>query len=427
MKKVFHALLLLLGFIAFSTQLNAQAKLSIQGILKKVDGSALIDGDYNLKFRIYNVEAGGTALWTETQTIALSGGVYSAILGEVTPLNIPFDQPYWVGVSVGSAIEMQPRIALTSAPYAISIIGQTNLFPSTGTVKSDNEIISGKLAVGQAALPTTQSVQVNGGILAKGGAPGADGANNTGYAFGAPGDNDSGLYSTNDSTVSLYINNVERLQVNGSGAVVTGNATIGGNATINGNVTLNNNGAINYGGVSGWRLVYRDDFENNNSSGWLSYGNLISSLGNPPKVFTYNTSSGVMGDFIGVRASGDNAQVLKKQYDLSAFPHSHVRVTFTYHAIDSWDFDGEVGWGGISDGIITRPSVGWKNVFSKAEEIAGFTLNYAGDSGDPDSAVDGLMTFQFTGNDLVVFFGGLNLEDISNETFAIDNVEVWVR
>ncbi len=414
MKKVFHALLLLLGFIAFSTQLNAQAKLSIQGILKKVDGSALIDGDYNLKFRIYNVEAGGTALWTETQTIALSGGVYSAILGEVTPLNIPFDQPYWVGVSVGSAIEMQPRIALTSAPYAISIIGQTNLFPSTGTVKSDNEIVAGKLAVGQAALPTTQSAQVNGGILAKGGAPGTDGADNTGYAFGAPGDNDSGLYSTSDGTVSLYSNNVERLQVNGSGAVVTGN------------VTLNNNGAINYGGINGWRLAYRDDFENN-SGNWLSYGLLNSAVGNPPKVFTYNTSSGVTGDFIGVRASGNNAQVLKKNYDLSAFPHSHVRVTFTYHAIDSWDFDGEVGWGGISNDTETRPSVGWKYVFSKAEEIGGFTLNYAGDSGDPDSAVDGSMTFQFTGNNLVVFFGGLNLEDISNETFAIDNVEVWVR
>lgn len=420
MKKVFRALLLLLGAIAVSTQLNAQAKLSIQGILKKVDGSALIDGDYNLKFRIYNAEAGGTAIWTEIQTIALSGGVYSAILGEVTPLNIPFNEPYWVGVSVGSAIEMQPRIALTSAPYAISIIGQTNLFPSTGTVKSDNEIVAGKLAVGQAALPTTQSAQVNGGILAKGGAPGADGANNTGYAFGAPGDNDSGLYSTNDSTVSLYANNVERLQVNGSGAVVTGNAK------IDGNVTLNNNGTIQYGGLSDWRLVYRDDFESNDGD-WNNFLGILTSIQNDPKVFTYNTSSGVTGKFIGVRASGNNEQVLKKQYDLSDFPHSHVRVTFTYHAIDSWDFNGEVGWGGISDGIITRPSVGWKYVFSKAEEIDSQTLNYAGNSGDPDSAVDGSMTFQFTGNDLVVFFGALNLENIANETFAIDNVEVWVR
>ena len=67
------------------------------------------------------------------------------------------------------------------------------------------------------------SLEVNGGIHARGGTPGAGGYNN-GYAFwGNGGDNDSGMFSTSDGVVSLFANNAEALQVNSGGTVVMGN------------------------------------------------------------------------------------------------------------------------------------------------------------------------------------------------------------
>ena len=63
------------------------------------------------------------------------GGVYGVQLGSVTPLNIPFDQVYYLGLTVGAGAEHFPRTKLTAAPYALSLLGQDNKFPSTGMVK----------------------------------------------------------------------------------------------------------------------------------------------------------------------------------------------------------------------------------------------------------------------------------------------------
>ena len=47
----------------FSAQLcvlEAQASLSIEGILKKSNGVAVEDGTYNITFKLYTVESGGS-------------------------------------------------------------------------------------------------------------------------------------------------------------------------------------------------------------------------------------------------------------------------------------------------------------------------------------------------------------------------------
>ena len=77
----FTKLLLLFFLTAFATGLSAQVKLSVQGLVKKSDGTALPDGNYDLSFRFYDAETGGAALATETVTTEINGGVYSAILG----------------------------------------------------------------------------------------------------------------------------------------------------------------------------------------------------------------------------------------------------------------------------------------------------------------------------------------------------------
>lgn len=123
------------GFIAGAQSAFAQATLSIQGVLQKFNGSAVDDGQYDITFRLYTTDAGGTALWSETQTTTVTGGVYSVLLGAVNPLTVPFDQPYYVGLTIPGGPEHTPRTRLTAAPYALSMLGQDNKFPSTGMVK----------------------------------------------------------------------------------------------------------------------------------------------------------------------------------------------------------------------------------------------------------------------------------------------------
>lgn len=131
MKKFF---LLLLTLTAFGLQLSAQANLSVQGTLQNFDGSAVTNGDYDLIFKLYTVATGGIAVWEETQTVRVTGGVYSVLLGETTPLTAAFDQTYYLGITLPGGPELTPRSRLTSSPYALSLIGQDNIFPSTGAI-----------------------------------------------------------------------------------------------------------------------------------------------------------------------------------------------------------------------------------------------------------------------------------------------------
>lgn len=122
-------------FLAISLQLQAQGTLSVQGTIQKSFGAAVEDGEYSLTFKLYESPTGGTAVWTETQNeVEVVGGVYSVLLGEVNPLTAAFNTTYYLGVSVDGGAELIPRARLTSSPYALSLIGQDNSFPSTGSV-----------------------------------------------------------------------------------------------------------------------------------------------------------------------------------------------------------------------------------------------------------------------------------------------------
>ncbi|MBS4097687.1 MAG: hypothetical protein KGZ83_12720, partial [Sulfuricella sp.] len=89
--------------------------IAFQGRLTQ-SGTA-VSGMQNMTFSIYG--ATGAALWSETQGVSVDNGIYSVILGSVSPINLPFDQPYFLGVSVGGGAEMSPRQPLVSAPYAM--------------------------------------------------------------------------------------------------------------------------------------------------------------------------------------------------------------------------------------------------------------------------------------------------------------------
>ena len=73
--------------------------ISFQGILYDNVGNPLT-GQYNVTFRIYDIETGGTHVWLETISVDCDNGLYNVILGHTNQLNLDFDGQYWLGVQV---------------------------------------------------------------------------------------------------------------------------------------------------------------------------------------------------------------------------------------------------------------------------------------------------------------------------------------
>jgi len=81
-------------------------------------GQPVPDGNYNITFKLYDESS--NIVWTESHNqIFVGTGLFQILLGTITPLVIPFDKPYLLGVQIGSDPELQPRMVLTSAAYAI--------------------------------------------------------------------------------------------------------------------------------------------------------------------------------------------------------------------------------------------------------------------------------------------------------------------
>ena len=426
MKNIFKLFILILMQCFVAQNINAQASLSIQGILKKSNGVAVDDGLYTITFRLYDQETGSVsnAIWSETQSdVEVFSGIYSAVLGksESYPLNVPFDEPYYLGVTIGST-EMTPRILLTSAPYALSLRGETNQFPSSGKVLAD-------------------SILVDGGVHASGGTPGLNGANRNGYAFsGENGDKDSGLFSTGDGKASLFSNNTEVLAVTPGAVTVNGNLTNTGTFT-SGNVNLSTGGTVDYNGLSDWRLVDLDNFSGGSTDEWLKYGPTTgewigwkNSSGNAP----ISTNFGVFKGY-GITPSTAN-DVLKKQFTISG-TFTHVKVKFKYHFLDSWEFgaadlafaafastvtgnDLRVGW------IANGPSLNY-NGKSQTTPFLEATTYYGSSTVGAiwiDHSLDIEMIGEANGNSFWLFVGAMSdLNDAWPEIYGLGNVEIWVR
>ena len=75
---------------------------------------------YNLTFRIYNVETGGTALWKETHfnVPIKKKETFEVLLGSFTPLDLKFDEDYWLSIEIENGGEISSRERMTSFGYA---------------------------------------------------------------------------------------------------------------------------------------------------------------------------------------------------------------------------------------------------------------------------------------------------------------------
>jgi hypothetical protein len=116
---LFAALFMLAGGLAFA---QAPSTMSYQGYITDLTGTPLADGNYSFTFALYTTESGGAAIWSETHpTVAVAKGLFHVILGRGTPANplaVPFDQQYFLGISVASDPEMAPRVRLATSAYS---------------------------------------------------------------------------------------------------------------------------------------------------------------------------------------------------------------------------------------------------------------------------------------------------------------------
>ncbi len=97
--------------------------ISFQGKLTNPDGTNVTDNTYTIVFSIYSVASGGSAVWTESKSVTVSGGLFQTNLGDTTALpgSVNFNSnSLYLGIKVGSDAEMTPRVQLTAAPQAIN-------------------------------------------------------------------------------------------------------------------------------------------------------------------------------------------------------------------------------------------------------------------------------------------------------------------
>jgi hypothetical protein len=77
--------------------------------------------NFDLTFRIYAEEEGGSPIWDEVEpSVSIYGGSFHVILGDANPITADLlDGPIWITVKVNDNAEMLPRQEVASAAYAI--------------------------------------------------------------------------------------------------------------------------------------------------------------------------------------------------------------------------------------------------------------------------------------------------------------------
>jgi hypothetical protein len=97
--------------------------MSYQGRLTSDTGTP-VNGSVQMTFRLYDVLNGGSPLWTEVHSgVQVSQGLFAVQLGSLSPLSSSLfagRSTLFLGVAVGTDLEMTPREQLSSAAFAFA-------------------------------------------------------------------------------------------------------------------------------------------------------------------------------------------------------------------------------------------------------------------------------------------------------------------
>jgi hypothetical protein len=121
MKRVIFILALLSMIITLNTA-HAQPQmpklLNYQGTLVDSNQDPVPNGGYEITFKLY--DESNSVIWTEVHDpVDVYRGMFHVVLGTNTPLSMPFNEQYELGIQVNNDPELQPHIPLTGAAYAM--------------------------------------------------------------------------------------------------------------------------------------------------------------------------------------------------------------------------------------------------------------------------------------------------------------------
>lgn len=190
----------------------------------------------------------------------------------------------------------------------------------------------------------------------------------------------------------------ELMRIQGNGNVGIGATNPQQRLDVNGNVRIRSNNTIYYQDLADYRLAIREDYETA-VTGW-----------------TNNTRTTVLGQNILGGFNVLSTTPNQKTFDLTGVPHTTVKIKFSYYSVDSWD--GENAYVKVAG-----TGAGWQRAIIYTEimrdNIVGGAWN--------DGIYYGEIEVPHTSNTLTIIVGS-TLDQVPNdESFGIDNVEIWVR
>ena len=138
----------LLVLILAENSLFAQAPQLINYQGKLNQGGAPANGTFSITFSVYAVESGAVSpLWTESQTVTATNGVFNVLLGSIT--SFPNDLftasgDRYLGIKVDNDPEMTPRFRFASVAFAIRTANaDTSIFAANAdTAQVAREVLS---------------------------------------------------------------------------------------------------------------------------------------------------------------------------------------------------------------------------------------------------------------------------------------------
>ncbi len=151
------ALMLAISFPALAFG-QAPAKVGYQGRLLKSDGSPEA-GTVSVTFSLFADPTGGSAIWTETQSLALSDGYYATFLGSATALDPKIFDGRDLYLELGvSGAALSPRQRIGSVPYALACATSGGV--SGGAVNATSISVGGNTVFSSSGQCTVSSLSV---------------------------------------------------------------------------------------------------------------------------------------------------------------------------------------------------------------------------------------------------------------------------
>src|ERR1043166_9633615 len=95
MEIVLILLMVTIAVLGFSQ--NVPTTISFQGYLSDKTTGDPLNGNFDMRFSLFDANTGGTELWFDDYTaVPVSKGLYTVTLGDKKPITLPFSQPYYL-------------------------------------------------------------------------------------------------------------------------------------------------------------------------------------------------------------------------------------------------------------------------------------------------------------------------------------------